>query len=427
MNHSYVIRAHNLSKSYRVFRRPLDRLKQSLWRGKRTFFSEFWAVENASFDIKKQETVGIIGSNGSGKSTLLRLINGILVPTGGNLEVNGRITALLELGAGFNSEFTGRENVFMNAAIMGLSRKETESRFKEIESFAGIGHFIDQPVKTYSSGMYVRLAFSVAVHVSPEILLIDEALSVGDIRFRQKCMARIKEFCASGTVVFVSHDMAAVKELCSRVIWIEAGRIQVDGVPKTVVDKYLQFMYDGETKSDDGIAKTKDIAEAPASSPRGFLPISGGTIESGDRRVTIETVRLRSRGTDNSVAHAGSPFEIGLVLHAHETIQNPIIGYIIKDRLGREILGDNTALMKEKLTPLQENKRYVFSFKFGVWPNILSGDYTLSLAVADGTLDEHTICHWYQDASIIGSISMRKPAGLFSLPDTVVNLNELDE
>jgi ABC-type polysaccharide/polyol phosphate transport system ATPase subunit len=427
MNHSHVIRAHNLSKSYRVYRRPLDRLKQSLWRGKRTFFSEFWAVENASFDIKKQETVGIIGSNGSGKSTLLRLINGILVPTGGNLEVNGRITALLELGAGFNSEFTGRENVFMNAAIMGLSRKETESRFKEIESFAGIGHFIDQPVKTYSSGMYVRLAFSVAVHVSPEILLIDEALSVGDIRFRQKCMIRIKEFCASGTVVFVSHDMAAVKELCSRVIWIEAGRIQMDGVPKTVVDKYIQFMYDGETKSDDGIAKTKDRAEAPASSLRGFLPISNSIIESGDRRVTIEAIKLHSGGVDKSVAHSGSPFEIGLVLQAHETIQNPIIGYIIKDRLGREILGDNTALMKEKLTPLLENKRYVFSFKFGVWPNILSGDYTLSLAVADGTLDEHTICHWYQDASIIGSISMRKPAGLFSLPDTVVHLTELDE
>jgi hypothetical protein len=201
----------------------------------------------------------------------------------------------------------------------------------------------------------------------------------------------------------------------------------MDGVPKRVVDKYLQFMYDGETESDGGIAKTKDMVAVPAAPLKGFHPISGGTIESGDRRVTIETIRLRSGGRDNSVAHSGSSFEIGLVLHARETIQNPIIGYIIKDRLGREILGDNTALMKKKLTPLMENKRYVFSFKFGVWPNILSGDYTLSLAVADGTLDEHTICHWYQDASIIGSITMRKPAGLFSLPDTVVNLTEFDE
>lgn len=427
MNQPYVIRAHHLTKSYHAYKRPLDRLKQSLWRGRRQYYSEFCAVEDASFDIEQNETVGIIGSNGSGKSTLLRLINGILVPTGGSLEVNGRITALLELGAGFNPEFTGRENVFMNAAIMGLSRKETESRFGDIEAFADIGRFIDQPVKTYSSGMYVRLAFSVAVHVSPEILLIDEALSVGDIRFRQKCMARIKEFCASGTVVFVSHDTAAVKELCNRVIWIEAGRIQMDGVPKRVVDKYLQFMYDGETESDGGMAKTKDMVEAPASPLKGFHPISGGTIESGNRRVTIETIRFRSGGRDNSVAHSGSSFEIGLVLHAHETIRNPIIGYIIKDRLGREILGDNTALMKKKLTPLMENRRYVFSFKFGVWPNILSGDYTLSLAVADGTLDEHTICHWYQDASIIGSMTMRKPAGLFSLPDTVVNLIELGE
>ncbi|MBN1831477.1 MAG: ABC transporter ATP-binding protein [Deltaproteobacteria bacterium] len=405
----------------------MDRLKQSLWRGKRRYYSEFCAVEDASFNIGRNETVGIIGSNGSGKSTLLKLINGILVPTGGGLEVNGRVTALLELGTGFNPEFTGRENVFMNAAIMGLSRKETESRFGDIEAFADIGRFIDQPVKTYSSGMYVRLAFSVAVHVSPEILLIDEALSVGDIRFRQKCMARIKEFCASGTVVFISHDMAAVKELCHRVIWIEAGRIQMDGEPKRVVDKYLQFMYDGVTGSDGHIAKTKDIVEVPSSPLKGFHPISGGTIESGDRRVIIETIRLRSGGRDQGVAHSGSPFEIGIVLHAHETIRNPIIGYIIKDRLGREILGDNTALMKNKLMPLEKNKRYVFSFKFGVWPNILSGEYTLSLAVADGTLDEHTICHWYQDASIIGSITMRNPAGLFSLPDTVVNLIEFDE
>jgi ABC-type polysaccharide/polyol phosphate transport system ATPase subunit len=427
MNHPYVIRAHNLSKSYRTFKRPLDRLRQSLWRGKRTFFSEFWAVENASFDIKKQETVGIIGSNGSGKSTLLRLINGILVPSGGSLEVNGRITALLELGTGFNIEFTGRENVFMNAAVMGLSRKETESRFREIESFAGIGHFIDQPVKTYSSGMYVRLAFSVAVHVSPEILLIDEALSVGDIRFRQKCMTRIKEFCSSGTVVFVSHDMAAVKELCNRVIWIEAGKIRMDGTPKTVVDRYMQFMYEGEAEPKEAETKIEVNSEFMTSPVEGFLPVSGDISEFGDRRVTIDSIRLHSEKTESNVAYSGSDFEIGLVLHAHETIQNPIIGYIIKDRLGREILGDNTAVMGEKLIPLIQNNRYAFFFRFKEWPNILAGDYTLSLAVADGSLDEHVMCHWYQDASVISSMPIRKPAGVFSIPNMIVSLVELSE
>lgn len=427
MNHTYVIRAHNLSKCYRVYRRPLDRLKQSLWRGKGTFFSEFWAVENASFNIEKQETVGVIGSNGSGKSTLLRLINGILVPSGGSVEVDGRITALLELGAGFNPEFTGRDNVFMNAAIMGLSRKETETRFKAIESFAEIGHFIDQPVKTYSSGMYVRLAFSVAVHVSPEILLIDEALSVGDIRFRQKCMTRIKAFCDSGTVVFVSHDMAAVKELCSRVIWIEAGKIRMDGTPRTVVDKYIQFMYEGEAEPIEADSKNDVSSEFMTPSVKGFLPVSGNTSEFGDRRVTIESIRLQSGNTESSVAYSGSFFEIGLVLHAHETVQNPIIGYSVKDRLGREILGDNTALMEEKMTPLIRNNRYAFYFKFETWPNILSGDYTLSLAVADGSLNEHVMCHWYQDASVITSMPIRKPAGLFSIPNMVVSLVKLDE
>jgi ABC-type polysaccharide/polyol phosphate transport system ATPase subunit len=371
--------------------------------------------------------VGIIGSNGSGKSTLLRLINSILIPSGGSVEVDGRITALLELGAGFNPEFTGRENVFMNAAIMGLSRKETESRFKEIESFAGIGHFIDQPAKTYSSGMYVRLAFSVAMHVSPEILLIDEALSVGDIRFRQKCMARIKEFCASGTVVFVSHDMSAVKELCNRVIWIEAGKIRMDGVPKEVVDKYTQFMYEGETESKEDKSKIEVGPEIMMPSLKGFFPVSNKTGEFGDRRVTIESIRLHAEKTESNIAYAGSDFEIGLMLHAHETVKNPIIGYIIKDRLGREILGDSTALMERELTPLIANNRYACFFRFDSWPNILAGDYTLSLAVADGTLDEHVVCHWYQDASVITSMPIRNPAGLFSIPNMVVSLIKLDE
>ena len=247
MSRDFAIRATAVGKCYQMYEQPLDRLKQSFWRTRRRFYREFWALRGVTFEIGKGETVGIIGSNGSGKSTLLQIICGTLNPTEGELRVDGQIAALLELGTGFNPEFTGRENVYMNAAIMGLSRAEIDSRYDAIAAFADIGSFIEQPVKTYSSGMYVRLAFAVAVNVSPDILVVDEALAVGDARFQQKCMAKIRAFCQTGTVILVSHDTAAVTELCSRAIWVEAGMIRMDGPPKHVVEKYLQFMYEGDT------------------------------------------------------------------------------------------------------------------------------------------------------------------------------------
>ena len=206
MSFDFAIRTRNLGKCYQIYEKPVDRLKQSFWRWRKQFYREFWALKDVSLDIKKGETLGIVGSNGSGKSTLLQLICNILTPTIGEIEVKGKIAALLELGAGFNLEFTGRENININAAITGLTSEEIDACYDKIVKFADIGDFIDQPVKTYSSGMYVRLAFAIAINVSPDILLIDEALAVGDARFRQKCMAKIKEFCTKGTVIFVSHD-----------------------------------------------------------------------------------------------------------------------------------------------------------------------------------------------------------------------------
>ena len=275
MSHDFAIRANNLGKCYQIYEQPLDRLKQSLWRARRRFYREFWALRECSFEIKKGETVGIIGSNGSGKSTLLQIICGTLNPTEGELGVNGQIAALLELGAGFNPEFTGRENVYMSAAIMGISRSEIESRYDEIAAFADIGGFIEQPVKTYSSGMYVRLAFAVAVNVSPDILVVDEALAVGDARFQQKCMAKIRSFCQTGTVIFVSHDTAAVTELCSRAIWIESGRIRMDGPPKYVVEKYLQFMYEGDGGFEAPVVKSDGHSPCDFDTG-GFTPVGDG-------------------------------------------------------------------------------------------------------------------------------------------------------
>jgi lipopolysaccharide transport system ATP-binding protein len=425
MSDDFAVRADNLGKCYQIYAQPIDRLKQSFWRARKRFYQEFWALKDCSFGIRKGETVGIIGSNGSGKSTLLQMICGTLNPTEGELTVSGRIAALLELGAGFNPEFTGRENVYMNAAIMGLSRAETDSRYDTIAAFADIGAFMEQPVKTYSSGMYVRLAFAVAVHVSPDILVVDEALSVGDARFQQKCMAKIRAFCQSGTVIFVSHDTAAVTELCSRAIWIESGKIRMDGPPKFVVEKYLQFMYEGASSLAAPILK-KEGGSGHDFDTGGFTPIGDNIRQFGDRRVTIDAVRLVSQGSQNGVVYAGQTCEIGVALSAHSDIANPIVGFIVKDRLGREILGDNTQLIHRELPPLATGERYVTVFQMDAWPNLLEGEYALTVAVADGELNDHRQCHYLHDALIFKSVPVRMPGGIFSVSNTKVEFFQED-
>lgn len=247
-----ALRVANLSKCYEIYGRPQDRLKQSIYprlrrlagQESKNYYREFWALKDVSFEVKKGETVGIIGRNGSGKSTLLQIICGTLAPTGGTVETNGRVAALLELGSGFNPEFTGRENIFMNGAVLGLSQEEISARFDDIAAFADIGEFIEQPVKTYSSGMYARLAFAVAVNVQPEILVVDETLSVGDEAFQRKCFARINEIRERGVaILFVSHSATAIVELCDRAVLIEAGERILSGVPKLVVSLYQKLLY----------------------------------------------------------------------------------------------------------------------------------------------------------------------------------------
>jgi len=250
----FVIKVEDLSKCYQIYDQPGDRLKQFLFprlqdalgMHPRAYFHEFWALRSASFEVKKGETVGIIGRNGSGKSTLLQLICGTLAPSSGSIETKGRIAALLELGSGFNPEFTGRENVYMNAAVLGLGKNEIDACFDDIVAFADIGEFIEEPVKSYSSGMMVRLAFAVIAHVDADILIIDEALAVGDAFFTQKCMRFLRNFMKSGTVLFVSHDTHAIRDLCNRAIWIEKGQIVQQGKPKDVCESYLQAFYEAQ-------------------------------------------------------------------------------------------------------------------------------------------------------------------------------------
>jgi lipopolysaccharide transport system ATP-binding protein len=248
MSTEFAIEVNELGKSYQIYEKPSDRLKQMLLRGNKKLYKEFWALKNTSFKIRKGETVGVIGRNGSGKSTLLQIICGTVSPTVGTVITTGRIAALLELGAGFNAEFTGRENVFLNAVILGMSHDLMEKKIPDILEFSELGDFIDQPVKTYSSGMYSRLAFSIAIHVDPEILIVDEALAVGDSRFVAKCMRRIKEIQHRGTsILFVSHDVSAVRTLCDRAIWFDKGKMIADGDVFPVTGRYMEFMFKDDT------------------------------------------------------------------------------------------------------------------------------------------------------------------------------------
>lgn len=264
-----AIRVVNLSKCYHIYDRPRDRLLQMLMRGRKQFYREFWALKDISFEVKKGETVGIVGRNGSGKSTLLQLICGTLNPTSGIIQTNGRIAALLELGSGFNPEFTGRENVYMNAALLGLSKEEVDARFNDITTFADIGQFIDQPVKTYSSGMVVRLAFAVQSQINPDILVVDEALAVGDAKFQSKCFERLRQLKENGTsILLVTHSSEQIVTHCSNAILLDNG-VQVEtGEPKRVINRYMDLLFGKEKQTrDNSPANTVNVPAPPAASP----------------------------------------------------------------------------------------------------------------------------------------------------------------
>ena len=301
------IKVENLSKCYQIYDKPRDRLLQMLSRGRKQYFREFWALKDVSFEIKKGETVGIIGQNGSGKSTLLQLLCGILYPTSGKIIINGKVAALLELGAGFNPEFTGRENVFLNASLCGFSNKQIDDRFDRIAEFADIGEFIDQPVKTYSSGMFVRLAFAVQVHTDPRIFLIYEALSVGDYRFVQKCYKKMEEIKKSGASLFlVSHDTTAIKMLCDRAIWLHGGKILSIGQASQVVDQYRNW----SDNIDKSVIKYVHLDD-----------------ENSTERLSIHRLKLLNKSNEECVSFThGNPIKIEILIQNRQIPENTKIG-----------------------------------------------------------------------------------------------------
>jgi lipopolysaccharide transport system ATP-binding protein len=446
-----AIRVQNLSKCYHIYNAPRDRLKQFIaprlqrliWQKPKQYFREFWALNDVSCEIKKGETVGIIGRNGSGKSTLLQMICGTLNPSSGSIQTNGRIAALLELGSGFNPEFSGRENIYMNASVLGLTKSEIDARYDDIIAFADIGNFIEQPVKTYSSGMSVRVAFAVIAHVDADILVIDEALAVGDAFFSQKCMLFLRNFMKTGTVLFVSHSTDSIKSLCSRVIWLENGIDIEVGEPKDVCERYLEAFYEAQqgksttTKfkefiKPDTLALFKDQRHKfiNASNLRNDLQIFEFDLDAtsfGKGGAQIQEVLfLDENNYPLAWIVGGEKVALRITAHANQVLDAPIIGFFIKDRLGQNLFGDNTYLShNDHLIKCKDGQKIQAEFIFNM-PFLPPGNYSITIAIANGTQEVHEQHHWIHDAISFSSESSSVASGLIGIPMLEIKLKTLE-
>jgi lipopolysaccharide transport system ATP-binding protein len=407
-----AIRVTNLSKCYQIYQTPRDRLKQFvlprlqrvIGKESKQYFREFWALKAVSFEVRKGETVGIIGRNGSGKSTLLQMICGTLTPTSGSIQTIGRIAALLELGSGFNPEFTGRENVKLSAALYGLTEIEVEESFDEILSFAEIGAFIDQPLKTYSSGMYVRLAFAVAISVRPDILVVDEALAVGDIAFQSKCMTRLKRLMDTGTtVLFVSHDTSSVRNFCKKVLWLSNGEMKGYGDPELTIGKYVA---EAHMSINDELSKVRVDSPKPEASstsedinPIAHLKKNSSFAEGwrryGDGRATIlNAILLNSFDLPVETLLLREEFKIQFTIRANFNVDHPALGFSFRDLKGNQVIGSVTTNYPGiKISPLSTEKNYLVEIR---GKNMLEqGVYTINLGLE--SIAEKNIAHEFID------------------------------
>jgi len=431
MSSKIVVDVVNLSKCYQIYDNPRDRLAQMFTFGKKHLYREFWALKDASFSIGQGETIGVIGRNGSGKSTLLQMICGTVSPTSGTVKTNGRIAALLELGAGFNPEFTGRENVLLNAAILGIRREIMEERMMEVAAFSELIDFIDQPVKTYSSGMYARLAFSVAIHVDPEILVVDEALAVGDSRFVAKCMRRIKEIQECGaTILFVSHDVGSVRTLCERAIWLDKGRLVEDGDVFPVSGKYMEFMYKDEVSVDqplkEEILATPAVMKKTGDNPNMLVPAFtiNTVIQSehkldtrpvthwGSHKGVIETASVcDEQGTRQDVLEWGKPMEVVIDVGIPLDISREYLSIAcsIKDLKGTDLVVSTTHDRTSTLLPSQERFRVVFKMvNF-----LVTGKYLLVVAVENRQYNDIHYYEYFEGAHYFSSLADKRYFGIF--------------
>ncbi len=425
-----MIAAHGLGKAYRLFPRPSDRTKQLFAGRRRRYFQEFWALKDVSFQLRRGETLGIVGANGAGKSTLLQLICGTVRPSAGNVAAYGRCAALLELGAGFHPQFTGRENACLNAAALGLSKSEIAERFDAIVEFAGIGEFMELPVKVYSSGMYARLAFSICAHVDADILIIDEILAVGDDVFKQKCMRFLNRFRERGTVLFVSHNSGTVASLCDRAMWLDRGEMRELGPAEGVCAQYLASLMERNDTGPEFLAKavgdrwwappppplTQDVRHRNVSKMKlsdfdtaaPWHGHGGAVIEAVSFHAPDGALLTEMRGEDEVV--------LRIRCRAERDISQPILGFVVRDRLGQSVFGDNTYVAYRGSPPsVAAGGLFEGTFRFQL-PCLAIGAYSVAVAFVEGTQEDHIHLHWIEDALMISVFESPASRGIVALP-----------
>ena len=439
MQSNLAINVCDVTKIYRLYDKPIDRLKESISLTHKKYHKEFFALDKISFSVEKGSTVGIIGTNGSGKSTILKIITGVLNPTTGSVEVDGNISALLELGAGFNMDYTGIENIYMNGTMMGFSREQMEAKLPEILEFADIGDFVYQPVKTYSSGMFVRLAFALAINVEPEILIVDEALSVGDVFFQAKCYRRMEEIRKTGTtILMVTHDMGSVIKYCDKVILLNKGEFLAEGPAGEMVDLYKKILAGRMDDLEADLAKrldsnfsdmmelNNDINKTHAKEYHGLMKdkisINPNKTEYGDGRAEIYDLGLLdSKGELTNLLLKGEEFTIREKIKFNANIESPIFTFTIKDKKGTELSGTNTMFEGVEVKPVKPGDEAVVEFKQKM--TLQGGEYLLSMSCTGFENGTHVVYHRLYDVTFITVISNKNTVGVYDM-ESKVNLTQ---
>lgn len=424
-----AITVKDVTKIYKLYDKPIDRLKESLNPLHKEYHKKFYALDKISFEVKKGETVGIIGTNGSGKSTILKIITGVLSPTTGTAEVAGTISALLELGGGFNMEYTGIENIYMNGTMMGFSKKEMEAKLQDILDFADIGDFVYQPVKTYSSGMFVRLAFALAINVEPEILIVDEALSVGDVFFQSKCYQRMEEIRQKGTtILMVTHDMGSIIKYCDKVVLLNRGEFIAEGSAGHMVDLYKKILANQMDTLNEELEEMNDysgdqesgvqVKKAEKGLMKDKLTINANRTEYGDGRAEIYDLGLLDqKGNLTNLLLKGESFTIKEKIRFFTEIQSPIFTYTIKDKKGSDLSGTNTMFEGTEIKPVKAGDEYEVSFTQKM--TLQGGEYLLSMSCTGFEHGEHVVYHRMYDVANITVISNKNTVGVYDMESQV--------
>ena len=427
MQNELAISVKDVTKVYKLYDKPIDRLKETLSLTHKQYHKKFYALKGLSFDVKKGETVGIIGTNGSGKSTILKIITGVLSPTTGSVKVSGVISALLELGAGFNMDYTGIENIYMNGTMMGFSKEEMDKKLSAILEFADIGDFVYQPVKTYSSGMFVRLAFALAINVEPEILIVDEALSVGDVFFQAKCYKKMESMMKQGTtILMVTHDMGSIIKYCSKVVLLNKGELIAQGNAGDMVDLYKKILagqfekLDEESKTEDRSAGTPDGVKKSGSFGlmKSELTLNPSVTEYGDGRAQIVDFGLiDKKGSVSSLLIKGEEFTIKEIIKFNTNIEMPIFTYTIKDKKGTELTGTNTMFEGCDIKPVKAGDTYEVEFVQRM--NLQGGEYLLSMSCTGYEDGQHVVYHRLYDVVNLTVISNKNTVGIYDMESKV--------